>query len=74
MPLNIALDDNKDMTLLDAIAYEFFMDHLNDIDVTDEKDEVGVQLAQLALVAFHVGEIFVLARDTYYEKNNDNDT
>lgn len=60
--------------MLDAIAYEFFMDHLNEyIDVANEEDEVDVQVAKLALASFHVGEIFILARDKYYEQNNDTD-
>ena len=74
MPLSMELGDNEDLTLLDAIAYEFFMDHLNEyVDVVNEEDEVDVQIAKLALAAFHVGEIFVLARDKYYEQNNDTD-
>ena len=72
MPINLDLDPNGNLTLLDAIAYEFFMDHINEyIDGT--KEEVGEQVAQLALVSFHVGEIFVLARDKYYEQINDTD-
>ena len=74
MSLSINLDANEDITLLDAIAYEFFMDHLSEyVDVVNEKDEVDVQVAKLALAAFHVGEIFVLARDKYYEQRNDTD-
>ena len=74
MPINWDLEKNGDLTLLDAIAYEFFMDHLNSyIDVVNEEDEVGVQVAKLALASFHVGEIFVLARNKYYEQSNDTD-
>ena len=74
MPINFELDKNGNLTLLDAIAYEFFMDHLNEyVDVVNEKDEVDVQVAKLALASFHVGEIFVLARDKYYEQINDTD-
>jgi hypothetical protein len=74
MPIKFDLDKNGDLTLLDAIAYEFFMDHLNEyVDVVNEEDEVDVQVAKLALAAFHVGEIFVLARDKYYEQRNDTD-
>lgn len=74
MPVNWDLDQNGNLTLLDAIAYEFFMDHLNSyIDVVNEEDEVGVQVAKLAWASFHVGEIFVSVRDKYYEQNNDND-
>jgi hypothetical protein len=71
MPINWDLDKNGDLTLLDAIAYEFFMDHINEyIDGT--KEEVGEQVAKLALVSLHVGEIFVLTREKYYlEKTND---
>jgi len=72
MPINFDLDNNGNLTLLDAIAYEFFMDHLNEyVDVVNEKDEVDVQVAKLALASFHIGEIFVLARDKYYEQIND---
>jgi hypothetical protein len=74
MPIKLDLDQNGNLTLLDAIAYEFFMDHLNSyIDVVNEEDEVGVQVAKLAWASFHVGEIFVSARDKYYEQNNDTD-
>jgi hypothetical protein len=74
MPINWDLEKNGDLTLLDAIAYEFFMDHLNAyIDVVNEEDEVGVQVAKLAWASFHVGEIFVSARNKYYEQNNDTD-
>ena len=74
MPIKLDLDQNGNLTLLDAIAYEFFMDHLNSyIDVVNEEDEVGVQVAKLAWASFHVGEIFVSARDKYYEQNNDID-
>jgi len=74
MPIKLDLDKNEDLTLLDAIAYEFFMDHLNQyVDVINE-DEVDVQVAKLALASFHVGEIFVLARDKYYEQTNDTDS
>jgi hypothetical protein len=74
MPINWDLEKNGDLTLLDAIAYEFFMDHLNAyIDVVNEEDEVGVQVAKLAWASFHVGEIFVSTRDKYYEQNNDTD-
>jgi hypothetical protein len=74
MPVNWDLDQNGNFTLLDAIAYEFFMDHLNEyIDVVNEEDEVDVQVAKLAWASFHVGEIFVLARDKYYEQINDAD-
>jgi len=74
MPINFELENSKNLTLLDAIAYEFFMDHLNQyIDVVNEEDEVEVQVAKLALASFHVGEIFVLARDKYYEQINDTD-
>ena len=74
MPIKLELDQNGNLTLLDAIAYEFFMDHLNEyVDVVNEEDEVDVQLAKLALASFHVGEIFVLARDKYYEQANDTD-
>ena len=73
MPITLELDNNGNLTLLDAIAYEFFMDHLNEyVDVVNE-DEVDVQVAKLALASFHVGEIFVLARDKYYEQINDTD-
>ena len=73
MPIKLDFDRNGDFTLLDAIAYEFFMDHLNNyVDVVNE-DEVDVQIAKLALASFHVGEIFVLARDKYYEQTNDTD-
>ena len=72
MPINLELDQNAKLTLLDAIAYEFFMDHLNEyVDVVNGEDEVDVQVAKLALASFHVGEIFVLARDKYYEQAND---
>ena len=72
MPIKLDLDPNGKLSLLDAIAYEFFMDHLNKyVDVVNEKDEVDVQVAKLALASFHVGEIFVLARDKYYEQIND---
>ena len=72
MPINFDLDNNGNLTLLDAIAYEFFMDYLNKyIDVVNEEDDVDVQVAKLALASFHVGEIFVLARDKYYEQIND---
>lgn len=72
MPINFDLDQNGNLTLLDAIAYEFFMDHLNEyVDVVNEEDNVEVQVAKLALASFHVGEIFVLARDKYYEQTND---
>ena len=72
MPINFELENSKNLTLLDAIAYEFFMDHLNQyIDVVNEEDEVEVQVAKLALASFHIGEIFVLARDKYYEQIND---
>ena len=74
MPIKLDLDKNGDLTLLDAIAYEFFMDHLNEyVDVVNEEDEVDVQITKLALASFHVGEIFVLARDKYYEQTNDTD-
>jgi hypothetical protein len=74
MPINFELDKNGNLTLLDAIAYEFFMEHINEyVDVFHEEDEVDVQLAKLALASFHVGEIFVLARDKYYEQINDTD-
>jgi hypothetical protein len=74
MPINWDLEKNGDLTLLDAIAYEFFMDHLNAyIDVVNEEDEVGVQVAKLAWASFHVGEIFVSTRDKYYEQSNDTD-
>jgi len=74
MPLNLQLNESEELTLLDAIAYEFFMDHINDyVDVTNETDEVAVQIGKLALAAFHVGEIFILARDQYYEQSNDTD-
>ena len=73
MSLNIKLDKSEDLTLLDAIAYEFFMDHINGyVDPTEE--EVEVQVAKLALASFHVGEIFILARDKYYQKTDDTDT
>ena len=50
------------------------MEHLNEyVDVINEENEAGVQIAKLALASFHVGEIFVLARDTYYEQINDTD-
>ena len=72
MPIKLDFDPNGNLTLLDAIAYEFFMDHLNEyIDVVNEEDDVDVQVAKLALASFHVGEIFVLARDKYYEQIND---
>jgi len=72
MPINVEFDSNGNLTLLDAIAYEFFMDHLNKyVDVVNEKEEVDVQIAKLALASFQVGEIFVLARDKYYEQIND---
>jgi len=72
MPITLELDNNGNLTLLDAIAYEFFMEHINKyVDVINEEDEVDVQLAKLALASFQVGEIFVLARDKYYEQIND---
>jgi len=72
MPINLDFDSNGNLTLLDAIAYEFFMEHINEyVDVINEEDEVDVQLAKLALASFQVGEIFVLARDKYYEQIND---
>jgi hypothetical protein len=75
MPINLDLDKNGDLTLLDAIAYEFFMDHLNAyIDVGNEEDEVDMQVVKLALASFHVGELFVLARDKYYEQTNDSNS
>ena len=74
MPIKLDLNQDGDLTLLDAIAYEFFMDHLNEyVDVCNGEDDVEVQVAKLALASFHVGEIFVLARDKYYEQDNDTD-
>jgi hypothetical protein len=74
MPINWDLDQNGNLTLLDAIAYEFFMDHLNEyVDVANEEDKVDVQVAKLALASFHVAEIFTLARDKYYEQTDDTD-
>ena len=74
MPIKLDLNQDGDFTLLDAIAYEFFMDHLNEyVDVCNGEDDVEVQVAKLALASFHVGEIFVLAREKYYEKTNDTD-
>ena len=72
MPIKLDFDPNGNLTLLDAIAYEFFMEHLNEyVEVCSEEDDVEVQVAKLALASFHVGEIFVLARDKYYEQIND---
>lgn len=74
MPINLDLDKNGDLVLLDAIAYEFFMDHINEY-IDETKEEVGEQLAKLATVSFQVGEIFVLSRNKYYlEQTNDTDS
>ena len=68
MPINVDIQDIQ-MSLRDAIAYEFYMDNLSGYmdnwkqENEEEREDIGVAFAKLAVAAFAVADIFCITRD-----------
>ena len=63
---------DSDFSLEDAIAYEFFMEHVNILFQNEnfESDELVVAVAQLAKASYTIGAIFSQAREQHIKKTN----
>jgi hypothetical protein len=64
---------DSDFSLEDAIAYEFFMEHVSILFQSEnlEKEELGDAIAKLAKASYTIGAIFSHAREQHIEKPND---
>ncbi len=64
---------DSDFSLEDAIAYEFFMEHVNILFQNEnfESDELAVAIAQLAKASYTIAAIFSHTREQHIEKTND---
>ena len=75
MPLNVEIQDDH-MSLRDAIAYEFYMDNLPGYmdnwrkEHEEEREDIGVALAKLAVAAFAVADVFCITRDDIVSKSS----
>jgi len=73
MPINVEIQDNQ-MSLRDAIAYEFYMDNLTGYmenwrkENEEEREDIAVALAKLAVAAFAVADVFCVTRDDIVNK------
>jgi len=73
MSIQIAGVD-PDFSLEDAIAYEFFMEHVSILFQSElEKEELGDAVAQLAKASYTIAAIFCHTREQHIEKTNDED-
>jgi hypothetical protein len=63
---------DEDFCLEDAVAYEFFMEHVAILFGNEnlEKDELADSVAKLATASYMIGGIFSQAREQHIEKNN----
>jgi len=62
-----------DFSLLDAIAYEYFMDNLNEcieVNSEDGADVLSQSVELLAELSFCIGEMFVQKRLNYLERKH----
>lgn len=73
MSIQIAGVD-PDFSLEDAIAYEFFMEHVSILFQSElEKEKLGDAVAQLAKASYTIAAIFSHTREQHIEKTNDED-
>jgi hypothetical protein len=63
---------DSDFSLEDAIAYEFFMEHVSILFQNEnlDKDELADSVAKLAKASYVIGVIFTQARKQHIEKSN----
>jgi hypothetical protein len=63
---------DSDFSLEDAIAYEFFMEHVSILFQSEaiEKDELTDVVTKLAKASYTIGAIFSQAREQHIEKTN----
>jgi hypothetical protein len=69
MPIQTSL--SEDFSLLDAIAYEYFMDNLNQcIEVNSDEDPqiLAESVELLAELSFCIAQMFVQRRLNYLER------
>jgi len=64
---------DEDFSLEDAIAYEFFMEHVSILfgNGNLDKDELADSIAKLATASYMIGAMFSQAREQHIEKAND---
>jgi hypothetical protein len=73
MSIQIAGVD-PDFSLEDAIAYEFFMEHVSILFQSElENEELGDAVVQLAKASYTIAAIFSHTREQHIEKTNDED-
>ncbi len=73
MSIQIAGVD-PDFSLEDAIAYEFFIEHVSILFQSElEKEELGDAVVQLAKASYTIAAIFSHTREQHIEKTNDED-
>jgi hypothetical protein len=64
---------DPDFSLLDAVAYEYFMDNLNqciEVNSDDGADVLAQSVELLAELSFCIGEMFVQKRLSYLERKH----
>jgi hypothetical protein len=63
---------DEDFSLEDAIAYEFFMEHVSILFSNEnlDKDELVDAIAKLATASYTIGAMFSQAREQHIEKTN----
>jgi hypothetical protein len=71
MPIEITGVD-AEFYLGDAVAYEFFMEHVSILFGNEnlDKDELADSVAKLATASYMIGAIFSQAREQHIEKTN----
>ena len=73
-PIQVNFDGS--MGLRDAIAYEFYMDHVKDMMEVAEKEEQDVfeAVKKLARGSYAVADIFLAVRDQTPQDKNESST
>jgi hypothetical protein len=71
MPIQITGVD-AEFSLEDAVAYEFFMEHVSILFGNEnlDKDEVADSIAKLATASYMLGAMFSQTREQHIEKTN----
>ncbi len=64
---------DSDFSLEDAIAYEFFMEHVSNLFQNEdlEKDKLFDLITKLAKTSYLIGIIFSQVREQHTKKTND---
>ena len=70
MKVPLELKVNSDMTLRDAIAYEFYIENVNLIVTDYEGSQLDKALQALAVSSYLIADIFIAAGNYTLKQNN----